>query len=233
VPNRWIKQAYCTSSRIHAASPEARDLWVRLLLAVDDHGYYYGDPQLIASTCFPLQPNARKCEQLLAELEAARLIVRYEHDGKAYLGMCQWAERARSKPKFPAPPDEVCKQLQAGAGYLLTGAGNGKQLRVPTTTTTTTNYKKRKTTPSAPNDISFDAEHGVWSGIEETDLAMWAEAYPAVDLKTTIAAAGAWLRANPKNLKSNYRRFLANWLKRTQDQAPAQGGGRAEKRVAL
>ena len=30
-----------------------------------------------------------------------------------------------------------------------------------------------------------------------------------------------WAKANPKNRKSNWRRFIANWLSRTQDKAPA------------
>jgi len=35
-----------------------------------------------------------------------------------------------------------------------------------------------------------------------------------------LASAAAWLVANPKNVKSNYARFLTSWFKRAQDRAP-------------
>lgn len=144
MPNRWIKESYCSSERIMSVSAEARDLWVRLLVNADDHGLFDARPQIVASSCFPLNPVARKCEQLLADLESADLIRRYEVEGKPYLMITRWYERARSKPKYPLPPEGLlavannCEQLQKNAA--------------PTTTTTTTRHAKRatgstKTTP--------------------------------------------------------------------------------------
>lgn len=86
--------------------------------------------------------------------------------------------------------------------------------------------KKQRSTTTAPNAIAFDAEAG-WSGIEEADLIMWRSAYPAVDLPSSLSAAAAWARANPKNGKANWRRFITNWLGRAQQRAPARGGGTA------
>lgn len=40
---------------------------------------------------------------------------------------------------------------------------------------------------------------------------------PGVNLSQEVAKAGAWLRANPKNMKRNGARFLTNWLSRAQD----------------
>lgn len=207
MPNRWIKEKYCASSRINSVVPEARDLWVRLLVNADDYGYFHGDAQLVASFCFPLQPNARKCEQLLAVLETARLIVRYVSGGKKYLAMCQWYERPRSKPRYPLPSSVICEQL-------LADANNCEQLQASTTTTTTTT--------TAP--IEFGAEG--WVGITEDDRAAWAAAYPAISIDLQLAKAKAWVVANPKNRKGNWRRFLVGWFSRAQDKAPAQGGGR-------
>jgi hypothetical protein len=104
MPNRWLKEAYCTSSRINSVGPEFCDMWVRLLVQADDHGLFYGNAQIVASNCFPLNPNARRCELLLAGLAKAGLIVRYEVENKQYLALTQWYERPRSKPKFPLPP---------------------------------------------------------------------------------------------------------------------------------
>lgn len=206
MPNRWIKEAYCASSRINAVGAEARDLWVRLLVNADDHGLFHGSAQLVASACFPLQPNARKCEQLLTELGKAGLIVRYESGGKQYLALTQWYERPRSKPKYPLLPPGISEQLQ-------TTVNSCEQLHASTTTSTTT------TTSSAPNAIAFDAEVG-WVGITETDRETWRCAYPAVDLDGELQKARAWVFAHPANRKSNWRKFLNGWLNRSQDRAP-------------
>ena len=51
-------------------------------------------------------------------------------------------------------------------------------------------------------------------------LASWASAFPALNVPMEVARAELWLNANPANRKSNYERFLLNWLTRAQDNAP-------------
>jgi len=93
-------------------------------------------------------------------------------------------------------------------------------------------------TTSAPNDsknesgsthepprekipaIDFDFSTGDFTKITERHLQIWAKAYPAVDISTELQRMAAWLIANPKNRKSNYARFITNWLTRAQDRAP-------------
>ena len=48
----------------------------------------------------------------------------------------------------------------------------------------------------------------------------WKEAFPAIDIENHILRAVAWLKANPKNKKKDYERFLVNWFSRAQDKAP-------------
>lgn len=50
-------------------------------------------------------------------------------------------------------------------------------------------------------------------------LDQWRAAYPAVAVALELQRAFAWVRANPKHRKSNWHRFLVNWLARTQDRA--------------
>lgn len=59
-----------------------------------------------------------------------------------------------------------------------------------------------------------------FTGVTTGLLGEFSQAYPAVDVARHIRAADQWLKANPKNRKSNYRRFLNNWLKTEQDRAP-------------
>jgi hypothetical protein len=70
--------------------------------------------------------------------------------------------------------------------------------------------------------ISWDTEKENFFGIEQVDIDIWNEAYPAVDVHAQIRKARAWVRANPKKMKSNWHRFLTNWMDRNQE----KGGGR-------
>jgi hypothetical protein len=71
---------------------------------------------------------------------------------------------------------------------------------------------------SKPSPIRFDKESQEFSGIADKQISKWVEAYPAVDVKIEILKAAQWLVANPKKApRSNYNRFLTNWLSRTQD----------------
>lgn len=65
-------------------------------------------------------------------------------------------------------------------------------------------------------DYSGDAKiHGITREL----LERWKELYPAVDVEQELKSASAWLDANRKNRKSDLKRFLVNWLNKTQDRA--------------
>lgn len=71
--------------------------------------------------------------------------------------------------------------------------------------------------------IKLDHRSGTWEGVTTDQRSIWAKAYPAVELDADLAKAAAWCVANPREgRKSNYARFLTNWLSRTQD----SGGNR-------
>ncbi len=75
--------------------------------------------------------------------------------------------------------------------------------------------------------IDFDFSTGDFSNITERHLQIWAKAYPAVDISMELQRMAAWLIANPKNRKSNYARFITNWLLRDQERGGRFRGGRA------
>jgi hypothetical protein len=89
----------------------------------------------------------------------------------------------------------------------------------PSTKASTREEKRREDikASAASENISLTADG--WSGVVSTDRIKWGEAYPAVSIDQELAKARAWLDANPKNKKSNYRRFLVNWFCRAQDSA--------------
>ena len=55
--------------------------------------------------------------------------------------------------------------------------------------------------------------------ITESYVKQAEELYPAIDVRQTIRNAKGWLLDNPKNRKSDWKRFLGSWLRREQDKA--------------
>lgn len=92
-----------------------------------------------------------------------------------------------------------------------------------------------------PKAVAF-----VWLREERGEhIDRWKAAYPAVDIEQEIRRAAEWCAANPTNgRKSNYRKFLTDWMSRTQDRGGTRNGHqpnvivsnadrrRAEKRAA-
>jgi hypothetical protein len=72
-------------------------------------------------------------------------------------------------------------------------------------------------------------------GITGQDREQWAEAFPAVEIDVELARAHAWLVANPKKAKrSNWRKFIFDWLSRSQDRGGTGGGVKpAEKQPRM
>lgn len=84
-----------------------------------------------------------------------------------------------------------------------------------------TNIKETITKAIAPK-ITFDFKQREFLNIKIEDKAGWLDAYPACDIDQELRKMREWLLANPKQKKNNYRRFITNWLSRTQD----KGGSR-------
>ncbi|MBN1404172.1 MAG: hypothetical protein JW942_06890 [Opitutales bacterium] len=56
-----------------------------------------------------------------------------------------------------------------------------------------------------------------WQNVEGC-ISGWEEAFPACDIRRQLASMDAWLRANPQRArKSNWPRFIVNWLTKQQD----------------
>jgi hypothetical protein len=70
--------------------------------------------------------------------------------------------------------------------------------------------------------IIFCWERFRFDNVTPDDLFLWRQTYPAIEIEAEIRKAEAWLKANPKNKKKNYERFVNNWLSRAQERAPAR-----------
>lgn len=232
LPNRWLKEAYLASSRINSVSAEARDCWVRLVVVADDHGLFHADPQLVASRCYPLKPDARKCKQLLAELETGRLITRYSVDGKPYLRIEQWYERARSGPKYPNPPENLARNVRAAnsCAQVQADESNCEQLRTPTGT---------------PYNHDHDHDHDVVARAREaprnrsrhTIVERPSDEHRALATKFGLDCEGELVRYHD-HFTANGKRHVnedagfRNWLKHAQEFAGKRMNGKASPSLA-
>lgn len=84
--------------------------------------------------------------------------------------------------------------------------------------------KKKKKASTQAQAIDFDFERGEFVGPVCDLFGRLQDAFPAIDVKEQAKRAACWLIANPANRKSNYTRFLTNWMNRAQDKAPRVTG---------
>lgn len=108
MPRREIRD-WCQEVEMDELSSTGERVYVRLRMAADSAGRYYGDAEWVLSKCFScrVQLSVEEVEKALCELEAAGMIVRYDAEGGRYLAITEWGVRQRSKPRFPAPPVRV------------------------------------------------------------------------------------------------------------------------------
>ena len=117
MPNRIIKESICTSENIAALSMGAEVLFYHLIVKADDYGVYFGNEQIIRSTCYPLKTDEIKLKQVeswLNELVSAGLVNAYiAEDGKKYIQFAKWAKHQQIRAKRSKYPimDDSCNQL--------------------------------------------------------------------------------------------------------------------------
>jgi hypothetical protein len=202
MPNRLLREGIVDSERIDMLKSDAEVFYYRLLVVADDLGRMDARPAILRARCFPLKESlsAARISEWIEAAWTARLIGTYEIDGRPYIEILTWEQRVRSSGKYPPPLDG---QLSVN-GPSSDGLGKGKGLGKGA---------------SNDNQVVFNAAAGHFQ-IPDLLMQQWMGAYPALSLDVELSKASAWLIANPKNQKSNYGRFLTNWLSKAQDRAP-------------
>ena len=116
MPQRFLRPGITTSKRWNRCDWASQSLYLRLITLVDDYGRYDADLELIRSHAFPFGDPAGKVMQLPAiarmmqTLVRAPMLILYQVDGKEYLQLLRWQERARSGSRYPEPS---CEQMTA------------------------------------------------------------------------------------------------------------------------
>lgn len=119
MPQRFLRPGITASRKWNSLDWFGQSFYIRLITLVDDFGRFEADSLVLRGLCFPLgdmsaQPVdlttiVRSCEQMFS----LGLVVFYKKDGKEFLQVTNWQERARSeRSKFP-PFDNTCEQMFA------------------------------------------------------------------------------------------------------------------------
>lgn len=114
MPNRIIRDGILFSVPVSNLTPKAELFYRRLLSCVDDFGRFYaGPPNLLISSCFPLQVHDVKPDEIsawLKELTKQGLIKVYTVEGNPILEIQKFNDRRRAKKsKFPDNPNNPDK----------------------------------------------------------------------------------------------------------------------------
>jgi hypothetical protein len=201
-------------------------LWVRVLYEglwchADKEGRLKDRPQKLKAVIFPY--DKYDVEDGLKRLAVPKVhspkhlpfIVRYEVNGERYIQILSWDNH---QSPHHTEKDSTIPSYNGSLTVndtLVKGA--------------TGDAPEQGTRDKRPETITN--KEGEWGGIQKKDLESWAKAYPACDIKSELLKMAEWIKANPaKGKKSNYRRFIVNWLSRSQDRGGTVGAALSEKR---
>lgn len=203
---RNIKPAFYKNADLAECSLAARLLAPALWMLADREGRLHDRPKQIKGECFPY--DALEVEPLLRELEKWGHIIRYEVDGTGYIQIVAFLKHQRPHPnEIPSIIPKVESASNQGVKRsVLNPDIMNDDIRNPDSAEV-----------KPPPKVVFTGDS---FEVAETTMSLWRRAYPAVSIERELAGAAAWLVANPKNRKSNFDRFLTNWLSRAQDRAP-------------
>lgn len=189
----------------------SRVLYFMILPHLDVEGKFTGDPEEIKEDCCPkLRYSVIKIAESIIELTDIGLLRLYEIDGHPFIQYTKFDDFQLGIRKDKEAPSRIpdpgrTKDEPTPSLYLSLKLSLRKEGR-----------KEEK--------IHYDFETSKWKNITEKDMKLWAEAYPACDIKHELLAMADWLESNPEKKKSNYRAFISRWLKKQQDQGGSNKG---------
>jgi len=149
------------------------------------------------------KPSLHTIRRICEELTKEGRIERRTTQGGTLFTICNY------EALQPFKKDEGNAEREGlGNGGGTEGEQDKKELR----------KNKERSTSTA---IDFDFSKRGFINILPEDIAGWKEAYPACQIETELKRMVEWILSNPTKRKKNYRRFITNWLARTQE----KGGG--------
>lgn len=215
---RMIDKRISMSKKLGRVSDKARTLYFMIYPHLDRDGRIaFDDLDDLKVEIIPYFKdwNTKKIADSLNELAGIRLIILYPDDKKIAMEFIRFEDfqdlryDREAKSKVSNPP----RTPESSGGYRITPA---------LSLSLSIRKEGRK-----EEKIYYDFESSKWKNITEKDMALWAEAYPACEIKHELLAMADWLKSNPEKKKSNYRAFISRWLKKQQDQGGSSKGNKS------
>jgi hypothetical protein len=192
---RTIKPEFFTSEDICNLTPLSRLFYIALWCEADREGRLDWKPKTFKLRYFP----GDNCDinEMAKELTACGLVITYTHDGFDYAEIPTFLEHQvinNRETDSTRPPRVGTRQ----SGVKAEGKG-----------------KEGKGKEGA-SKITLTSS-GIFEGIE-SNLEVWKQAFPKVDIEDQIRKAGAWCISNPRRApKSDFARFINSWLSRSSE----------------
>lgn len=203
----WSATAW--ASKVKTGSPAMKLVLLTLANFADDEGYCFPSQKTLAEITECGERSIRRYLDKLESMGVIRRVRRHRGDGsRTSDGVFLCMENLPAKlttGQIDHRPNEADPTGQALAGH-----------ESPDEASDSSNSSSKE----KPKQMAFNPETGAIENIPPELMEKWAEAYPAISVEQEIARAEAWIISNPKNRKSDYPRFLTNWLSRAQDRAP-------------
>jgi len=228
MPNRILYASLLDSEKVNQLSPDAFELYIRLLLVADDFGRYSGSPIKIARTCWPSREDmtSKTVDPLLRKLAKVGLVVQYMANGDPILQLTNWNQRTRANDSKYPPPDD--RPQDNDSQMTVTCQSNDGPPLTETETETETyigdgDVYKHRAASSSPPIVNLPLIDGTDYPVDQEQVDKWQGLYQAVDVPAELRKMIGWLDSNPKNrkTKTGIQRFVTNWLSRQQDSARA------------
>ncbi len=209
--------------------------------------YFFTNPLTTISGIYEIQLKRIALDTGLDKETVEKVLVRFEKDGKMtfrdgwiYIknfiknqmvnaSVLQGVER-----EIQLIPNDVIKLLQVDWIQLVDSVGTacgqgGGKLKLILKPKLNLNLNLT-TTICSEQKIDFDFKKWKFQNITDGFIFLMQEKFPAVNIKSELAKMEAWFISNPKNKKSNYERFITNWLIKAQDKSMPKGGNNGTDR---
>ena len=184
----------------------SRVLYFMILPHLDVEGKFTGDPEEIKEDCCPkLKYPIKKIAESIIELSDVGLLNLYEVDGLAFIQYTKFDDFQLGIRKDKEAPSRIPNQ------------GRTKDEPTPSLYRSLSLMLRKESKGIHNKGIDFNFQNRKWENITIEDKSGWKDAYPVCDIEHELKGMREWLLANPSKRKSNYRKFITNWLSRQQD----------------
>lgn len=154
--------------------------------------------------------NGQSAKRRAQEAERKRLVRKASASDADKNGIREEKRREESI-NTPLPP----RGRENGEAEMSNDEGSGDEFQLGGLEPAVSAKKKKG--GAGEGELSWSAETG-WVGFTADLMGELDAAYPACNIRRQFLAMEQWLKANPgRAVKSNWRRFVNNWLRREQD----------------